>query len=128
MPIDCSTLCAFWRFCTAVLYLSSRTDVCCSSWASVPSICATCDCVALICVWLGAGPESVVEVDEPVAAAPTAAPTDSHAPSSPAIMIARMTKSPPADSAPTVHCIHGAKRNGCVVAKSAPGSFRPVAA
>ena len=57
------------RFCSAVLYLSSRTEVCCSSWARVVSIWLTCDCVALIWDWFGAGPGSVVDVVAPAFAA-----------------------------------------------------------
>ena len=57
----------------AVLYLSSRIDVCCSSWVSVPSICATCDCVALICDWFGAGPGRVVDVVAPAPVGTTGA-------------------------------------------------------
>src|ERR1700722_5431067 len=49
--IVCSAVCAFWRFCWAVLYLSSRMDVCCSSWDNVASIWLTCDLVVLICDW-----------------------------------------------------------------------------
>ena len=37
-------------------------EVCCSSWVSVLSICDTCDWVALIWDWFGAGPGSVVGV------------------------------------------------------------------
>ncbi len=56
MAIVCNAVCAFWRFCCAVSYFSSRMEVCCSSWASVASIWLTCDWVELICAWFGAGP------------------------------------------------------------------------
>src|SRR5271165_2526082 len=59
-------------------------EVCCSSWASVDSICATCDSVELICDWLGAGPGSVVEV-----VAPAAPRGRSHDPKAPATSAAR---------------------------------------
>ena len=74
-PITTSAFRAFWRFWTAVLYRSSRMDVCCSSWASVASIWDTCACVELICDWFGAGPGRVVDEDVPVAPAP-GAPSD----------------------------------------------------
>ena len=80
-------------------------EVCCSSWASVASIWLTCDWVALICDWFGAGPGSVVDVVAPalVAAAvrqQRAEHADDHRHPD--------KRSPPADSAPTIHCIHGA--------------------
>ena len=80
----CSAVWAFWRFCCAVLYLSSRMEVCCSSCASVVSIWLTCDWVALICDWLGAGPGSVVDV---VAPAFATAAVDSNAPRRAATMV-----------------------------------------
>ena len=83
--IDWSVLCAVWRSCTAVLYLSSRIDVCCSSCVNVASIWLTCDCVALIWAWFGAGPGRVVEVVAPASAVAT---EHSSAPSSPAAMAA----------------------------------------
>ena len=88
-----------------MLYLSSRMEVCCSSWASVLSIWLTCDRVALICDWFGAGPGSVVEV---VAPAFATAVVDSNAPSKPTDHGQPDKRSPPADSVPTIHCIHGA--------------------
>src|SRR5271165_4023147 len=90
--IDWRAVCAFWRLWTAVLYLSSSIDVCCSSCVSVPSIWATCDCVALICDWFGAGPERVVEVDVPVAPAPVETTVENREPRSPAMTAARATR------------------------------------
>ena len=87
-----SAVCAFWRSWTAVLYLSSRIDVCCSSWVSVPSIWETCDCVALICDWFGAGPGRVVEVDVPVAPASVEMAADDEATRSPTMTPARATR------------------------------------
>lgn len=75
--MDWSALCAFWRFCIAVLYLVSKTEDCCASWVSLLSICETWVWVALICAWFGAGPGKVVDV---VAAAPPAVRTNVHAP------------------------------------------------
>ena len=80
-------------------------EVCCSSWASVASIWLTCDWVELICAWFGAGPGNVVDVVAPVVRhrrrrQQRGEQADDHR---------RPDKtSPPADSAPTIHCIHGA--------------------
>ena len=88
-----------------MLYLSSRMELCCSSWARVLSIWATCDCVASICDWLGAGPGRVVEV---VAPAPDA--VDSHTPRNAAITIAllrwaRLRTVPRQFTAPTAQSV-----------------------
>ena len=90
-----------------MLYLSSRMEVCCSSWANVDSICATCDSVELICDWLGAGPGSVVEV-----AAPAAPRGRSHEPRAPAISVARAIRVRPRtvfrqSTAPTCEIVTG---------------------
>lgn len=120
----CNAVCASCRFCCAVLYLSSRMEVCCSSCASVDSIWLTCDCVALICDWFGAGPGNVVDV---VAPALATVATDSNVPSTATTMVtlrkgARLRTVLRPFTASTAH-----QRNGYMVAKEACPRFCPVA-
>src|SRR5580704_1235854 len=97
-------------------------EVCCSSWAKVDSICATCDSVELICDWLGAGPGSVVEVT-----APAAPRGRSHEPRAPAISVARAIRVRPRavfrhSTAPTCQIVTAPQWQN-----SHPAGCRPVA-
>src|SRR3974390_1867284 len=66
-------------------------ELCCSSLVSAASIWATCDCVALICDWFGAGPGRVVDVVCGAAAAKvTFRKEESNDPAKAATRIARV--------------------------------------